>query len=293
MDPSSLSPALQQQHGDHYYREVNRLREVLRDKLTTVYRLGDYDIFLVQSVRVGLAMLSHLLHKHKMSLNLAAHHHYQPIELLFSKPVPIDAPGQNSGINMVTHVNPYTGAINDLDSLNHKTVVDGSHSFATGLHDELVNNSSIFLAPLHKHASVAVGLTLIAVRPEHYSCLFRSELRLFEGSTVSQRPLQEAIAAMEAPNWQPYNVASVEKIDLPLANGLRLTSLSASGLPFACFPVATLSDDQLRKVKQINGSYFEHTHTLRISRWARGNRFQQVDSTGSVIDDLARLWSQK
>jgi len=293
MDPSSLSPALQQQHGDHYYREVNRLREVLRDKLTTGYRLGDYDIFLVQAVRVGLAMLSHLLHKHKMSLNLAAHHHYQPIELLFSKPVPIDAPGQNSGINMVTHVNPYTGAINDLDGLNHKTVADGAHSFATGLHDELVNNSSIFLAPLHKHASVAVGLTLIAVRPEHYSCLFRSELRLFEGSTVSQRPLQEAIAAMEAPDWQPYNVASVEKIDLPLANGLRLTSLSASGLPFACFPVATLSDDQLRKVKQINGSYFEHTHTLRISRWARGNRFQQVDSTGSVIDDLARLWSQK
>lgn len=293
MDPSSLSPALQQQHGDHYYREVNRLREVLRDKLTTVYRLENYDIFLVQSVRVGLAMLSHLLHKHNMSLKLAGHAHYQPIELLFSKPAPIDAPGQNSGINIVTHVNPYTGVINDLDALNAKTVVDGSHSFATGLHDELIANSSIFLAPLHKHASVAVGLTLIAVRPEHYSRLFRSELRLFEGSTVSQRPLLEAINAMEAEDWQPYNVASVEKIDLPLANGLRLTSLSASGLPFACFPVATLSDEQLRKVKQMNGSYFEHTHTLRISRWARGNRFQHIDSTGSVIDDLARLWSQK
>ncbi len=39
MDPSSLAPALQLQHGDHYYREVNRLREVLRDKLTTAYRL--------------------------------------------------------------------------------------------------------------------------------------------------------------------------------------------------------------------------------------------------------------
>lgn len=292
MDASSLSPALQQQHGDHYYREVNRLREVLRDKLTTVYRLEGYDIFLVQSVRVGLAMLSHLLHKHNMSLHLGQHGHYHPIELLFSKPAPTES-GQNSGVNIITHVNPYTGVISDLDAGGLKTVVDASHSFATGLHDELINNSTIFLAPLHKHASVAVGLSVIAVRPEHYSRLFRSELRLFEGSTVSQRPLQEAIAVMDQPEWQPYNVASIERIDLPLANGLRLTSLSASGLPFACFPVATLSEEQQNKIKQMNGSYFEHTHTLRISRWARGNRHQHVDHTGSVIDDLARLWSQK
>src|SRR5471030_459018 len=293
MDPSSLAPALQQQHGDHYYREVNRQREVLRDKLTTTYRLEGYDIFLVQSVRVGLAMLSHLLHKHNLSLQLGEHRHYQPIELLFSHPVPNDASAQNSGVNIVTHVNPYTGESSDLECSQGKAVVDASHSFATGLHDELINNSSIFIAPLHKHASVAVGLTIVAVRPEHYSTLFRSELRLFEGSTVSKQPLEQAIAAMEEADWQPYNVASIEKIDLPLANGLRLTSLSASGLPFACFPVATLSDEQLRKIKQMNGSYFEHTHTLRISRWARGNRLQHVDHTGSVIDDLARLWSQK
>jgi len=146
---------------------------------------------------------------------------------------------------------------------------------------------------LHKHASVAVGLAIIAVRPEHYSCLFRSELRLFEGSTVSQRPLHEAIDVMDHPDWQPYNVASIERIDLPLTNGLRLTSVSASGLPFTCFPVATLSDDQLCKIRQMQGSYFEHSHTLRISRCTRGNRTQHVDHTGSVIDDLARLWSQK
>ncbi|GBU13277.1 hypothetical protein AwEntero_18780 [Enterobacterales bacterium] len=293
MDPSSLAPALQQQHGEHYYREVNRLREVLRDKLTTTYRLEGYDIFLVQSVRIGLAMLSHLLHKHNLSLQLGEQRHYQPIELLFSHPVPNDASAQNSGVNIVTHVNPYTGVIDDLEGCEGKAVVDASHSFATGLHDELITNSSIFLAPLHKHASVAVGLAIIAVRPEHYSCLFRSELRLFEGSTVSQRPLQEAIDTMDAPTWRPYNVASIEKIDLPLTNGLRLTSVSASGLPFACFPVATLSEEQLRKIKQMDGSYFEHAHTLRISRSTRGKCSQQVDHTGSVIDDLARLWSQK
>jgi len=293
MDPSSLAPALQQQHGDHYYREVNRLREVLRDKLTTVYRLENYDIFLVQSVCVGLAMLSHLLHKHQLTLQLGQHRHYQPIELLFSNQRLSDASAQNSGINIVTHVNPYTGVISDLGNTEGKAVVDASHSFATGLHDELIGNSSIFLAPLHKHASVAVGLSIIAVRPENYSCLFRSELRLFEGSTVSQRPLQEAIDVMDDPAWQPYNVASIEKIDLPLTNGLRLTSVSASGLPFACFPVATLSEEQLRKIKQMDGSYFEHSQTLRISRWTRGNRSQHTDHTGSVIDDLARLWSQK
>lgn len=290
MDPSALSPQLQQLHGGgHFYKKVNNLREALREKLTEVYHLEQYDVFMVQSVSVGLAMLSHLLHKQNISLSLANHQHYQPIDQLF--PHEISVGKENSGVQIVTHVNPYSGELNGLDALQNRVVVDASHSFATNLHDDLIDHASIFLAPLHKHASVAVGLSLIAVRPEDYSLLLRSELRLFEGSTVSDAPLEKALETMNAPGWQPYNVASVEDIDIWLPDGTRLKSIGESGLPYSCFHVPNFSEEQRLQAKELNGSYFEHSKTLRLSRWTRGQKGRPVNCTGSVFEDISKLWN--
>ena len=290
MDPSALSPQLQVQHGGgHFYKKVNQLREALREKLTEVYRLEQYDVFMVQSVSVGLAMLSHLLHKQNISLSLANHQHYQPIDMLFP---PIVAQGmENSGVQIVTHVNPYTGQLNSLQKPQNRFVVDASHSFATTMHDDLIDHGSLFLAPLHKHASVAVGLTLIAVRPEDYSMLLRSELRLFEHATVSEAPLQQALETINAPGWQPFNVASVDAIDVWLPDGERLQSLSRPGLPFTCFKVPKFTALQRQTVKELNGSYFEHSNTLRLSRWTRGQNGRPVNCTGSVFEDISKLWN--
>lgn len=290
MDPSALSPQLQMQHGGgHFYKKVNLLREALRERLTEVYRLEQYDVFMVQSVSVGLAMLSHLLHKQNISLSLANHNHYQPIDMLFP---PMIAEGmENSGVQIVTHVDPYTGQLNNLQKPQKCFVVDASHSFATTMHDDLINHGSLFLAPLHKHASVAVGLTLIAVRPEDYSTLLRSELRLFEHATVSEAPLEQALETINAPGWQPYNVASLDAIDIWLPDGQRLQSLSKPGLPFCCFNVPSFTEQQRQTVKELNGSYFEHSNTLRLSRWKRGQNGRPVNCTGSVFEDISKLWN--
>ena len=289
MDPSSLSPQLQAHHGGHFYKKVNQLRETLREKLSEVYGLEKYDVFMVQSVSVGLAILSHLLHKQQISLSLARHQHYLPIDQLFAHSV---LPGkENSGVHIVTHVNPYTGEVNPINQRQIRSVVDASHSFATNRHDELINQGSIFLAPLHKHASVAVGLTLIAVRPEHYSMLLRSELRLFEGSTMSPIPLEMALTTLADPLWRPFNVASINPIDIALPDGDRLRSVNAPGLPFCCFRVPSFSAQQQQTVKALNGSYFEHSDTLRLSRWSRGFKGDSVDCTASVFDDMSKLWN--
>ena len=190
MDASSRSLP-RQSSDDKLCQQARIRRDELRDSLSKSYQLRNYDIFFVQSVKMGKVILSHLLCKREATLSLAKHAHYQPASELFYPPAAyFNEPGS---VPIITHVDPDTGTVNALDHSHGQGIVDASHSFATRFHRQLIAHSSIFIAPLNTHASLAEELAIIALRPEHFSTLMRSELLLFEASTVSHQPLYETL----------------------------------------------------------------------------------------------------
>lgn len=287
MDASSMSPELQRVHGEHFYKRVAMLRDRLRDELTCIYRLDDFDIFFVQSVRVGLVILNHLFHRQELALRLARQDHYPPVAHLFSGAG--DCPPLPGALSIITHVHPGTGAVYDLKGSGGKGVVDASHSFATLRHGELVRDSEIFIAPLHKHASLTPGLAIIALRASCYSRVLRSELRLFEEATASRCPLEEALENLARPDWHPYNVARVRASAVAVPQGRQLRPVSVDGLPFCCIKMPSPDEGVLRRAKADSISYFPDVGTLRFSCWARGDGTLPVDTTPEVSRRLTQL----
>ena len=276
MDHASIAPIFQHPGSGNVFRDAKKLRDELRARLIAAYGLQQFSLCLVPSVTHGLLALAQLLASHGRRVALDHGSHYAPIAQLFAA-LAHTAQGAAAPPDalITTHVCPYTGALRRLSRQRRPRepvgLVDASHSFATNLHDELIASADVFVAPLHKHAALAVGLALVAVRHDLAAGAPYAMLPLLEPSTASQAPLIQALGQLDMSGPLRFNRAAIGAV-LALRAGPSLVRVSApeSALPFACFrhPLfARLDQDTLRHA---GATYFPQFDTLRIARWSRG-----------------------
>lgn len=270
MDSASIAPIFQPDGARHYFRDAKNLRDALRERLSAAYGLQDFSLFLVPSVTHGMLALAQLLTSHGRHVGLARGNHYAPIEQLF-RPL-----SRHGGVNpdalIATHVCPYTGTVQPLSNRGAPVeLVDASHSFATNLHRELVDSARVFVAPFHKHAALAVGLALVAVRHDLAGRTPYGMLSLLESSTAAQAPLLQALHHLDESGTSLCNKAAIGKVRAPqgVAALVRVSNVELA-LPFACFRHEVFARLDKTTLRNAGATYFPDVDTLRIARWKRG-----------------------
>lgn len=259
-------------------------RDRLRTLLSRHYRLEHYDLFFAPSLHVARILLSQLFLRQEQARNQTRYATHFPVSELHVLPaVPLMA----GNINFVAHVELPHGLVRPLRACQQQGVVDVSESFASVLHDEVIDQARLFVACLDRHADLHGGLVLVALRTADFSTLVRSELRLFEQGLPLDAPVLAALTRAKAPDWRPYNHASVEAI--ALHSPQWLASSHQPGLPFASF---SLSPPQLAALKPASDlELWPQQGRLLVRASQRGGGRKRTNLTAQVSRRLQQLFT--
>ena len=216
-------------------------RDRLRLALSRFYKLEQFDLFFTPSLHVARVLLSQLFLRQEQARNQTRYaSHYPVTELNVLPAIPLMA----GNIMLVPHVDLPNGRVRSLRDCQKQGVTEASESFASVLHQTLIDEAPLFVTRLDRHAEICGDLVLVALRTCDFSTLVRSELRLFEqGLTLTA--VNDALRRFDDPAWRPYNAATVDALSLPGPSGVH--SSHQPGLPFASFSlppsmITTLGD---------------------------------------------------
>jgi len=218
-------------HGPLSSETSAEARHRLRLALSRFYRLETFDLFFAPSMHVAKVLLSQLFLRQEQARNQNRYASHYPVTELNNLPaVPLIA----GSIMLVPHVELPHGRVRPLRDCQNQGVTEASESFASVLHQKLIDEAHLFVTRLDRHAEICSDLVLVALRTHDFSTLVRSELRLFEQG-LSLTATDEALRRFNDPQWRPYNTATVDA--LSLSGPLPLNSCHQPGLPFASFHI--------------------------------------------------------
>jgi hypothetical protein len=172
-------------------------------------------------------------------------------------------------------------------------MVDAAQSFGMVLTGRLLSKADIFIAPLHKHVGLAVGLALVGVRHGMIGYeVIRAILHVAESGAAPVGPLEQANAALCRSEGRLYNRATIV-FDDRLRRRCDELGLVPSGdpgdaLPLGCFgtgrgvPLDTTVDPC-----RASACYFRAENSLRFS-YSRMGRLADdpEDYSGALLDAI-------
>ncbi|WP_312242082.1 DUF6024 family protein [Pantoea sp.] len=262
------------------------MRDRLRILLSRHYRLDQFDLFFASSLQVARVLLSQLLLKQEQMRSQSRYAAFHPISELN---VPPAFAVSAESLALIAHIDTAQGQVRNLQACHKQGVTDASESFATMQHGSLLNEATLFVTRLDRHADLASEMVMIALRTSDFSTLVRSKLRLFELGMALTAPTEKALARMQRPDWQPYNVAVVDAINLTKSASLK--SCHHPGLPFACFPLTAAQRFQLARKTEAGLHLSQPESTLQIHVCARGSGKKSDNMTQNVNQRVAALLS--
>ncbi|MGK3142669.1 DUF6024 family protein [Pantoea sp. C2G6] len=258
-------------------------RDRLRLALSRFYKLEQFDLFFTPSLHVAQVLLSQLFLRQEQARNQTRYAAYYPVtELNILPAIPLVA----GNIRLVPHVELPQGRIRPLRDCQNQGVTEASESFASVLHQRLIDEAHLFVTRLDRHAEICGDLVLVALRTHDFSTLVRSELRLFEQG-LSLAATGEALRRFDDPEWRPYNAATVDALSLTAP--LPLDSCHQPGLPFASFSVPASVISTLTDAEDV--VKWPQQARLQLNANVRGSGRKSVNMTHHLCRRLQSLLS--
>lgn len=233
LDAAALHPDLHCRSGEHYYRQCAAARTQLKELLVKHLAI-QHDLFLLANTSHGLlaALAGLALEAVNLDTSESKYPPYTAFGRWSAKIPTVRAP-------LLTHVDPLSGHIEPIPKAGSTPiVVDAAHSFATIVHHRDVLRADVFICPLHKHAGIAAGLGLLAIKPGLAMPGLRSVASVAESGTACLFLLETAVRRILAHEGRILNRLILDldpKFREKLAAvGVVVLTPAGAGLPFIC-----------------------------------------------------------
>lgn len=263
---------------------ASKARDRLRLTLSRLYKLEQFDLFFTPSLHVARILLSQLFFRQEQARNQTRYaSHYPVTELNVLPAIPL----MSGNITLIPHIEMPRGVIRTLSDCQKQGVTDASESFASMLHESLINEAQLFVTRFDRHAELGNDLVLVALRTQDFSTLVRSELRLFEQGLTLESAIQHTLKRMDDDDWRPYNAAVVDNISI--SSPIILNSSHQPGLPFASFSLPASLLETLKSSDEM--MLWPKLERLQFNANVRGGGKKSVNVTHQVCKRLQNLFA--
>lgn len=293
IDTAALHPALQPDESGRFFSDCQRLRDAIKVQLREAMDI-EHDLYLTANATAGLMVTIAGLALDGIELNLdgARYPGYAPLRRCGAGS---QLPGSAA---FLTHVDPLSGHVTEPAGMSGPIVLDASQSFGTICRHADAFQADVVISGLHKHAGIAAGLGIVAIRKGACCAGLRRSATVAEQGTVALSVLEGALARCSGPRARLFNrLVFVVRDDLirQLAErGLKVLTPVGADLPFVCLKGEIPEDIGARCASAgFSAKLFPEAGAVRISGYAPGQSDSPMLDRSDLLAGLLMSLTQE